>query len=192
MEANDLKNIWKLGVEKSIHTYSEDELRRLMIKAVRKAISPIYPLWEYILLILTILFMIWKASTYSTMAILILDVGIIILLLVLLFSALYFRKKMLQDNKNNNIKEWVKYRLTSVENSYKRKIKYKNLILTGCTILALSIVWIYSYYQNTSLIRVGIVSVFLIIFNFVVLRVEHRRYKKTIWRLKKLYKQFEE
>ena len=40
METNDIKNIWKAGIEENIKSYSNAELNRMIIKSARKAMKP--------------------------------------------------------------------------------------------------------------------------------------------------------
>ena len=43
MEAHDIKETWKAGVEKNIKPYPEEKLNEMVIKSARKSIKTVYP-----------------------------------------------------------------------------------------------------------------------------------------------------
>ena len=43
MEAHDIKETWKEGVEKNIKPYPEEKLNEMVIKSARKSIKTVYP-----------------------------------------------------------------------------------------------------------------------------------------------------
>ena len=55
METNDIKKIWKAGVEGDIKPYSNSELNKMVVNTARKSISRVYPSVIFRLVIIAVI-----------------------------------------------------------------------------------------------------------------------------------------
>lgn len=196
METNDIKDIWKTGLEENIRSYSEEELNEMVVKSTRKSIKAIYPGTIFRFVVIAII--VHLATTlilgkHSAERMLI-DLGALIILSVSYFFWERSAFKMRKYTNGMPIKEWLEYRIKEVEKSITFTAKY-NWIVRGCYFL-LAIVF-YVLYQIEANVTPNIISIIVIptgifIYLLIVARSLNRNYRKTISELKDLYKQFED
>lgn len=196
MEANDIKNIWKTGVEENIRSYSEGELNEMIVKSARKSIKSIYPgiisrfvIIAIIVHIITTLFL----GKYSTERML-LNLSVLIVISVSCFLWERSAFKMRKYTNGKPVKEWLEYRIKEIEKSIKFSAKY-NWIVYSCSFL--SAIGFYILYQIEANVAPNILNIIVIpigifIYLLIATRSLNRNYQKTIRELKELYKQFED
>lgn len=196
METNDIKDIWKTGVEENIRSYSEDELNKMIVKSARKSIKEIYPgiIFRFVIIaiivhLVTILF--WRK--YSTEHML-LDLSALIIISVSYFLWERSAFKMRKYTNGKPVKEWLEYRIKEIEKSIKFSAKY-NWIVYSCSFL--SAIGFYILYQieanvTPNILNIIVIPIGIFIYLLIATRSLNRNYRKTICELKDLYKQFED
>lgn len=196
METNDIKNIWKAGVEKGIKLYSEEELNEMVVKSARKSINAIYPGTIFRLIVIAVIVfliatLLLKEQSTGKMCI---DM---IALVITSVSYLFWERSAYKMKKYTNgkpVKEWLEYRIKEIEKGVKFNTKY-NWAIYSCSFLCA--IGIYASYQIVANITPGIVTAIviplgIIIYLLIVRRSLNRNYQKALDELKDLYKQFEE
>lgn len=195
METNDIKNIWKAGVEKDIKLYSEEELNEMVVKSARKSIKAIYPGTIFRLIVIAVIVfliatLLLKEQSTGKMFI---DM---IALVITSVSYLFWERSAYKMKKYTNgkpVKEWLEYRIKEIEKGVKFNTKY-NWAIYGCSFLCA--IGIYASYQIVANITPGILTAIviplgIIIYLLIVRRSLNRNYQKALDELKDLYKQFE-
>lgn len=196
METNDIKNIWKTGVEENIQSYSEEELNEMVVKSARKSIKAIYPGTIFRLVIITVIvylitmLFLRKQSTEGMFV----DIGALIVLSVSYFFWERSAFKMRKYINGKPVKEWLEYRIKEIEKSVKFNTKY-NWIIYGCSFLGA--IGFYAFYQiaaniTPSILNLIVIPLGLIVYLLIVRRSLNRNYRKILHELKDLYKQFED
>jgi hypothetical protein len=196
MEANDIKDIWKTGVEKNIRSYSEEELSEIVVKSARKSIKAIYPgiIFRFVVIaIIVYLITVLLLGNHSTEHRL-LDLSALIILSVSYFFWERSAFKMRKYTNGKPVKEWLEYRIKEIEKSITFTAKY-NWIVYGCSfLLAIGFHVLYQIEANVTpnILNIIIIPIGIFIYLLIVTRSLNRNYQKTIRELKDLYKQFED
>lgn len=195
METNDLKNIWKSGVEKNIRFYSEKELNEMVVKSTRKSLRHIYPSVFFIVVIAAIVYFIVNIMAgNSTIAIRALNLGFLLLIVVCVVLWIQSFIRMRNYETNMPIKNWLEYRIKEVEKSLNFKIKYNILLCVIGPVAALSYFYLFLWFSNVRAdwwLIVGVAAC-IVVYSVFFQRYVTKNYKKTLKELKDLYKQFEE
>lgn len=195
METNDIKDIWKTGIEENIQSYSEEELNEMVVKSARKSIKAVYPGTIFRLIVIGIVvyfittLLLSKHEEYK-----LIDLGALIILSVSYFFWERSAFKMRKYTNSKPVKEWLEYRIKEIEKSMKFTAKY-NWIIYGCSLLGA--IGFYAFYLIAANITPGILNLIiipliLVIYLLVVRHSLNRNYQKTLHELKDLYKQFED
>lgn len=196
METNDIKDIWKTGVEENIRSYSDEELNEMVVKSARKSIKVIYPgiifrlvIIAIIVYLITILFL----GKYSTERML-LDLGALMIISVSYFFWERSAFKMREYTNGKPVKEWLEYRIREIEKSITFIAKY-NWIVYSCSFL--SAIGFYILYQivanaTPNILNIIVIPIGIFIYLLIMTRASNRNYRKTLHELEELYKQFEE
>jgi ABC-type transport system involved in cytochrome bd biosynthesis fused ATPase/permease subunit len=196
METNDIKNIWKAGVEKDIKPYSEEELNEMVVKSARKSIKAVYPGTIFRLVIIAVIIYITATLFLRKHSIegMLLDIGALVILSVSYFVWERSAYKMRKYTNGKPVKEWLEYRIKEIEKSIKFTAKYDWAIYACSFLFAIGF---YAFYQIMANITPGILTVIvipagIIIYLLIVRRSLNRNYQKALHELKGLYKQFED
>ena len=196
METNDIKDIWKTGVEENIRSYSEEELSEMVVKSARKSIKSIYPgtifrlvIIGIIVYLITTLLLSKHGTEYKAI-----DLSALIILSVSYFFWERSAFKMRKYTNGKPVKEWLEYRIKEIEKSIKFTAKY-DWIIYGCSLIGA--IGFYAFYQiasniTPSILNLIVIPLGLVIYLLIVRRSLNRNYQKTLHELKDLYKQFEE
>lgn len=196
MKTNDIKDIWKTGVEEYIRSYSEEELNEMVVKSARKSIKAIYPGTIFRLVIIAIIVYLIATlllSRHSTEHMLI-DLSALIILSVSYFFWERSAFKMRKYTNGKPVKEWLEYRIKEIEKSITFNVKY-DLVVYACSFLfAIGFYVLYQIVKNItpSILTVILIPLGLIIYFLIVRRPLNRNYQRTLHELKDLYKQFED
>lgn len=196
METNDIKDIWKTGVEENLPSYSDEELNEMVVKSARKSMKAIYPGTIFRLVIMSVLvylivmLFVRKQSTEG----MVIDISAFLVLSVSFFFWERSALKMRKYSKGKPIKEWLEYRIKEIEKSIKFTAKY-NWIIYGCSFLGS--IGFYVFYQITAHVTPDICNLIVIplglaVYLWIVKRSLNRNYRKTLHELKDLYKQLED
>jgi hypothetical protein len=196
METNNIKDIWKKGVEMNVNPYSEEELNEIVVKSARKSIKAVYPGTIFRLVIIAVIVYL-IANLFmrkQSMEGMFIDISALIVLSVSYFIWEHSAYKMWKYTNDKSVKEWLEYRIKEIEKSIKFNVKY-DLVIYACSFLLG--IGFYALYQIVANITPNILTVILIplgliIYLLIVRRSLNRNYQKALRELKELYKQFEE
>lgn len=196
MEANDIKNIWKSGIEGDIDRYSDSELNKMVVKSARKSIKAVYPGTIFRLIIIGVIMYLIAILLWSNRSkeVIFLDFSGLIILSVSYFLWERSAYKMRKYTYGMPVKEWLEYRIKQIEKSIKFNKKY-DLLIYGCSFLFAT--GFYAFYQVATKMTPGLLNLFiipigLVIYLWIVRCSLNRNYRKTLNELKELYTQFEE
>lgn len=196
METNDIKNIWKVGVEKDINPYSEEELSEMIVRSATKSIKAIYPGTIFRLIVISIVCFLILTLLLKEQSIekIFVDLFALIILSVAYFLWERSAYKMKKYNNGKPIKVWLEYRINEIEKGVKFNNKY-NWVIYGCSFL--SAMFFYVLYQvvsdsNPSVLTVISIPLGILIYLLIVRRSLNKNYQKVLHELKDLCKQFED
>lgn len=195
METNDIKDIWKTGIEENIQSYSEEALNEMVVKSARKSIKGIYPGIIFRVVIIAIivhLIITLLLGKYSTERML-LDLSVLIIISVSYFLWERSAFKMRKYTNGKPVKEWLEYRIKEIEKSITFTAKYNWIVYSCSFILAIGFYILYQIVANTTLniLNIIVIPIGIFIYLLIATRSLNRNYQKTIRELKDLYKQFE-
>ena len=195
MEAHDIKETWKAGVEKNIKPYPEEKLNEMVIKSARKSIKTVYPgtVFRLVVVAVVVYLIVMLCIREQSME---RAYGDIAALAVLSVSYFLWERSAYRMRKYTNgmaVKEWLEYRIKEVEKDVKFNTKYGWIVYT-CSFL--SAIGFYVFYLMAMNITPGILNVVVVplgiaIYLLIIDRSLGRNYRKTLRELKDLYKQFE-
>ncbi|MDR2039615.1 MAG: hypothetical protein LBQ60_16980 [Bacteroidales bacterium] len=195
MNNNDIKNIWKSGVDADINPYSESELNDIVVKSARKSMKIIQPggILRVVVVASIIYFIIIITAGDSTW-----EMRMLYFIGLLILSGSYFlyeraSRKMNQYILGSPVKEWLEYRIDQVERSIRFKHKYDFLIYGGAILLGFSFSLISQLLVNSFNIVASIVSFVVILVIILIIKYnDNKNYHKTLMGLKEIHQQLEE
>lgn len=195
MEAHDIKETWKAGVEKNIKPYPEEKLSGMVIKSARKSIKTVYPgtVFRLVVVAVVVYLIIMLFIREQSMERVYVDIAA---LAVLSISYFFWERSAYKMRKYTNgmaVKEWLEYRIKEIEKGVKFNTKYGWIVYTCSFLLAIGF---YVFYLMAMNITPGILNVIVVplgiaIYLLIIDRSLGRNYRKTLRELKDLYKQFE-
>lgn len=196
MEPNDIKEIWKTGVEENIRWYSEEELNEMVVKSARKSIKAIYPgiIFRFVIIAiivyLTTTLILGKHSTERML----IDLGALIISSVSYFFWERSAFKMRKYTNGKPVKEWLEYRIKEIEKSITFTAKYNWIVYSCSFLLAIGFYVLYQIEANVTpnILNIIVIPIGIFIYLLIVTRSLNQNYRKTIHELKDLYKQFED
>lgn len=195
MEAHDIKETWKAGVEKNIKPYPEEKLNEMVIKSARKSIKTVYPgtVFRLVVVAVVVYLIVMLFIREQSMERAYVDIAALAVLSVSYFLWERSAYRMRKYTNGMAVKEWLKYRIKEVEKSVKFNTKYGWIVYT-CSFL--SAMGFYVFYLMAMNITPGILNVVVVplgiaIYLLIIDRSLGRNYRKTLRELKDLYKQFE-
>lgn len=195
MEAHDIKETWKAGVEKNIKPYPEEKLNEMVIKSARKSIKTVYPgtVFRLVVVAVVVYLIVMLFIREQSMERAYVDIAALAVLSVSYFLWERSAYRMRKYTNGMAVKEWLEYRIKEVEKSVKFNTKYGWIVYT-CSFL--SAIGFYVFYLIAMNITPGILNVVVIplgiaIYLLIIDRSLGRNYRKTLRKLKDLYKQFE-
>lgn len=196
METNDIKKIWKAGVEGDIKPYSNSELNKMVVNTARKSISRVYPsvIFRLVIIAVIVLLIINITLRDSSAAMRILDLSVLLILSVYLTLWGQSYLIMKKYKAGEPIKKWLEYRMAAIEKDLNFNTKYYLLICTIALLAALGYYYFFIWLSNifVNIWIVGGVTVGITIYILVAQRSVTKNYKKTLRELKDLYNQLEE
>ena len=195
MEAHDIKETWKAGVEKNIKPYPEEKLNEMVIKSARKSIKTVYPGTVFRLVVgaVVVYLIVMLFIREQSMERAYVDIAALAVLSVSYFLWERSAYRMRKYTNGMAVKEWLEYRIKEVEKDVKFNTKYGWIVYT-CSFL--SAIGFYVFYLMAMNITPGILNVVVVplgiaIYLLIIDRSLGRNYRKTLRELKDLYKQFE-
>ena len=195
MEAHDIKETWKAGVEKNIKPYPEDKLNEMVVKSARKSIKTVYPgtVFRLVVVAVVVYLIVMLFIREQSMERAYVDIAALAVLSVSYFLWERSAYRMRKYTNGMAVKEWLEYRIKEVEKSVKFNTKYGWIVYT-CSFL--SAMGFYVFYLMAMNITPGILNVVVVplgiaIYLLIIDRSLGRNYRKTLRKLKDLYKQFE-
>ena len=195
MEAHNIKETWKAGVEKNIKPYPEEKLNEMVIKSARKSIKTVYPgtVFRLVVVAVVVYLIVMLFIREQSMERAYVDIAALAVLSVSYFLWERSAYKMRKYTNGMAVKEWLEYRIKEVEKSVKFNTKYGWIVYT-CSFL--SAMGFYVFYLMAMNITPGILNIIVVplgiaIYLLIIDRSLGRNYRKTLRELKDLYKQFE-
>lgn len=195
MEAHDIKETWKAGVEKNIKPYPEEKLNEMVIKSARKSIKTVYPgtVFRLVVVAVVVYLIVMLFIREQSMERAYVDIAALAVLSVSYFLWERSAYRMRKYTNGMAVKEWLEYRIKEVEKSVKFNTKYGWIVYT-CSFL--SAMGFYVFYLMAMNITPGILNIIVVplgiaIYLLIIDRSLGRNYRKTLRELKDLYKQFE-
>ena len=195
MEAHDIKETWKAGVEKNIKPYPEDKLNEMVVKSARKSIKTVYPgtVFRLVVVAVVVYLIVMLFIREQSMERAYVDIAALTVLSVSYFLWERSAYRMRKYTNGMAVKEWLEYRIKEVEKDVKFNTKYGWIVYT-CSFL--SAIGFYVFYLMAMTITPGILNVVVVplgiaIYLLIIDRSLGRNYRKTLRELKDLYKQFE-
>lgn len=195
METHDIKETWKAGVEKNIKPYPEEKLNEMVIKSARKSIKTVYPgtVFRLVVVAVVVYLIVMLFIREQSMERAYVDIAALAVLSVSYFLWERSAYRMRKYTNGMAVKEWLEYRIKEVEKSVKFNTKYDWIVYT-CSFL--SAMGFYVFYLMAMNITPGILNVVVVplgiaIYLLIIDRSLGRNYRKTLRKLKDLYKQFE-
>ena len=195
MEAHDIKETWKAGVEKNIKPYPEEKLNEMVIKSARKSIKTVYPgtVFRLVVVAVVVYLIVMLFIRERSMERAYVDIAALAVLSVSYFLWERSAYRMRKYTNGMAVKEWLEYRIKEVEKDVKFNTTYGWIVYT-CSFL--SAIGFYVFYLMAMNITPGILNVVVVplgiaIYLLIIDRSLGRNYRKTLRELKDLYKQFE-
>lgn len=195
MEAHDIKETWKAGVEKNIKPYPEEKLNEMVIKSARKSIKTVYPgtVFRLVVVAVVVYLIVMLFIREQSMERAYVDIAALAVLSVSYFLWERSAYRMRKYTNGMAVKEWLEYRIKEVEKDVKFNTKYGWIVYT-CSFL--SAIGFYVFYLMAMNITPGILNVVVVplgiaIYLLIIDRSLGQNYRKTLRELKDLYKQFE-
>lgn len=196
MEAKDLRNIWKSGVDKNITSYSDKQLSEMIVKSARKSIRRIYPSFLFTLIIAVVVgLLIFNITTKNTSAAMrMLDLTVLLFLSVCLTMWVLSFLTMKKYKADMSIRNWLEYRIGEVEKSLSFNTRYYLLLCATALLAALGyyylFIWLSGVFVNLWVIAA--VTIGILISIPLAQKKVIKNYQKTLRELKELHKQLEE
>lgn len=195
MEAHNIKETWKAGVEKNIKPYPEEKLSGMVIKSARKSIKTVYPgtVFRLVVVAVVVYLIVMLFIREQSMERAYVDIAALAVLSVSYFLWERSAYRMRKYTNGMAVKEWLEYRIKEVEKDVRFNTKYGWIVYT-CSFL--SAIGFYVFYLMAMNITPGILNVVVVplgiaIYLLIIDRSLGRNYRKTLRELKDLYKQFE-
>ncbi|MBK5721180.1 hypothetical protein JGH11_09895 [Dysgonomonas sp. Marseille-P4677] len=196
MKTNDLKDIWKSGVNKNINSYSDRKLNEIIVKSARKSISRIYPSVILMIIIAIVIALLIANITIrnTTIAMRMLDLGVLLFLVISLTLWAQSFLVMKKYKADVPIKNWLEYRIKEIERSLNFNIKYNWLICIISLLAALGYYYLFIWFSGISINPwiIGFVTAGVVVFIFTSRKSVIKKYRQSLEELKELYKQLDE
>ena len=195
MEAHDIKETWKEGVEKNIKPYPEEKLNEMVIKSARKSIKTVYPgtVFRLVVVAVVVYLIVMLFIREQSMERAYVDIAALAVLSVSYFLWERSAYRMRKYTNGMAVKEWLEYRIKEVEKSVKFNTKYGWIVYTCSFLSAIGFDVFYLMAMNITpgILNVVVVPLGIAIYLLIIDRSLGRNYRKTLRELKDLYKQFE-
>lgn len=195
MEAHDIKETWKAGVEKNIKPYPEEKLNEMVIKSARKSIKTVYPgtVFRLVVVAVVVYLIVMLFIREQSMERAYVDIAALAVLSVSYFLWERSAYRMRKYTNGMAVKEWLEYRIKEVEKSVKFNTKYGWIVYTCSFLSAIGFYVLYLMAMNITpgILNVVVVPLGIAIYLLIIDRSLGRNYRKTLRELKDLYKQFE-
>lgn len=194
METNDIKNIWKTGIEANIKSYSNSDLNEMIVKSVRKAMKPIQLGGIFQLVIIAVMAYLVYVLIFRDNVFELKLLNFTEFLFILICYILWKRSDYKMNKCDMPVKEWLEYRINELKKIVYTRTKYNIAVTCFAFLLGFS-----CYVAEQIIIKApfnlllsGSIFVGLIIYFVVVTRSLTKKYKKTLSELETLYKQIED
>ena len=161
MEAHDIKETWKAGVEKNIKPYPEDKLNEMVVKSARKSIKTVYPgtVFRLVVVAVVVYLIVMLFIREQSMERAYVDIAALTVLSVSYFLWERSAYRMRKYTNGMAVKEWLEYRIKEVEKDVKFNTKYGWIVYT-CSFL--SAIGFYVFYLMAMNITPGILNVVVV------------------------------
>lgn len=193
METNDIKNIWKTGIEENIESYSNSELNEMVVKSARKSMKSIQLGGIFQLVIIAVMvhllfILIFRDNSFEMKLL-----NFTELVFIFICCILWKRSDYRMNKCDMPVKEWLEYRINKLKKIVYTRKKYNIAVTCFAFFLGFGCYVAEQIIMKTpfNLLLSGSIFVGLILYFVVVTRSLTRKYKKTLNELETLYKQLE-
>lgn len=194
METNDIRNIWKTGIDLNIKSYSNSELNEMIVKSARKSMKSIQLGGIFQLVIIAVMIHLLFILIFRDNSLEMKLLNSTELLFIFICYILWKRSDYKMNKCDMPVKEWLEYRINKLRKAVYTRTKYNIAVTCVAFLLGFG-----CYVANQIIAKIpfnplisGSIFVGLIVYFVVVTRSLTRKYKKTLNELEALYKQFED
>lgn len=201
MDSEKIKEIWKTNAVKQIESYTDSEIKTIVLKNVRKAINYSYPeiiFWSS--LIFFNLLIVWLMMQYASPRLQIYGYVLMATIMVLLFSAIcvseWGRRKAQRYSFDMPLKEWIKSQIRDFDKGLERSRKnwFLRYGLGLITLLVFCLIYIFTmgFVLKVLLIQLASGLIALAIVSFIGNKIVIRRMVETRTQLQELLEQLQD
>lgn len=198
MNSEKIKEIWKANAVKQIESYTDSEIKSIVLRSVRKAINYSYPgiiFWS--VLILFNLLIVWLMMQYASPRLQIYGYALMITIMVLLLGAIcvseWGRRKAQRYSFDVPLKEWIELRIRYFDEGIERSEKnwFLKHGLGVITLLIFCLIYIFTmgFILKVLLIQLGAGLMVLAIVSPIGNKILIRRMIETRTQLQELLDQ---
>ena len=201
MDSEKIKKIWKTNAVKQIESYTDSEIKSIVLKSVRKAINYSYPgiiFWFF--LILFNLAIVWLMLEYASPRLQVYGYALMITIMVLLLGAIcvseWGRRKAQRYSFDMPLKEWIDSRIQDFDKGLDRSKKnwFLRYGLGLITLLVFCLIYIFTMGFILKVLLIQLVSglVALAIASSIGNKIVIRRMAETRAQLQELLEQLQD
>lgn len=201
MDSEKIKEIWKTNAVKQIESYTDSEIKTIVLRSVRKAINYSYPgiiFWSS--LILFNLLIVWLMMQYASPRLQIYGYVLMATIMVLLLGAIcvseWGRRKAQRYSFDMPLKEWIKSRIRDFDKGIERSRKnwFLRYGLGLITLLVFCLIYIFTMGFVLKVLLIQLVSglIALAIASYIGNKIVIRRMVETHTQLQELLEQLQD
>lgn len=201
MDSEKLKEIWKTNAVKQIDSYTDSEIKSIVLRSVRKTINYSYPgiiFWS--LLIVFNLLIVWLMMQYAPPQLQMYGVVLMTTIMVLLLGAIcvseWERRKAQRYSFDMPLKEWIESRIRNFDKGIERSRRnwFLRYGLGLITLLIFCLIYIFTVGFIIKVLLIQLVSGFtaLAIASSIGNKIVIRRMVKTRTQLQELLDQLQD
>lgn len=201
MNSEKIKEIWKTNAVKQIESYTDSEIKSIVLKSVRKAINYSYPgiiFWSF--LILFNLVIVWFMMQYASPRLQVYGHVLMVTIMGLLLGAIsvseWGRRKAQHYSFDMPLKEWIQSRIRDFDKGIERTKKnwFLRYGLGLITLLVFCLIYIFTMGFVLKVLLMQLVSglVALAIASSIGNKIVIRRMVETRTQLQELLEQLQD
>lgn len=201
MNSEKIKEIWKMNAVKQIESYTDSEIKSIVLKSVRKAINYSYPgiiFWSFLILFNMVI--VWLMMQYASPRLQVYGYVLMTTIMVLLLGAIcvseWGRRKAQRYSFDMPLKEWIESRIQDFDKGIER-IKKNWILRYGLgliTLLVFCLIYIFTmgFIFKVLLIQLGSGLIALVIASSIGNKIVTRRMVETRTQLQELLEQLQD
>ncbi|MEG2494428.1 MAG: hypothetical protein RSB32_01865 [Mucinivorans sp.] len=201
MDSEKIKEIWKTNAVKQIESYTDSEIKAIVLKSARQAIKYSYPsIIFWLLLILVNLLIVWLMMQYASPRLQVYGYVLMATIMVLLLGAICVCQwgcgKAQRYSFDMPLKEWIDLRIRyfdkSIEGSKKNWMLRYGLGLVTLLVFCLIYIFTMGFVLKVLLIQLGAGLIALVIAGSIANKIMIKRMLETRTQLQELLDQLQD